>query len=588
MTTMHLHSIHIENFRGLGDATIYWRPGVNVLVGRNNSCKTAVLDSLRLCLAIGSDQPDILMRRDDFHVAPNGDVASTVVFDLVWRGLTDQEKGVFADMLALSPDDTPELQLHVRFEYDVERERSRRRYWGGEKEGQAISSELLDLLEYVHLGALRDATRDLAPGRGNQLSRLFLRLARGPKGRNRLAREANEKMRSMNRWKRLLGLGKGRINEHLARVSLRDAPQTVAIDFLETQFRQIVESLRIQILLPATDESTPPSFFNIWQNGLGYNNLIYIATVLGDLLKRRARFPYASVSLLIEEPEAHLHPQLQDVLFRYLQEIEEQNIQVFVTSHSPTITAKTRLESLVVLTTENGTIRSTPLRNIALNEQHILFLQRFLDVTKCQLFFANSVILVEGISEALLMPSFAKAMGIQYDLDRNAVEVVNVDGVAFESFARLFNSEEANERINVRCAILTDDDRALQAVGTSDISSRAERAKRLEAGLLRVSLAKKTFEYELFLGNEELVTSVYGELHPRTNLSFAGTLNERAATFADKVRDNRDKAIFAQTLALKVEQDSTVTLVVPEYIRNAVRWATEGTWEEQSVVVLDE
>ena len=148
-------------------------------------------------------------------------------------------------MLALAPDGTPEIQLHVRFEYDSQRERSRRRYWGGEKEGQGVSSELLDLLEYVHLGALRDATRSLAPGRGSQLSRLFLRLARGPKGRERLAKEANEKIRSMSRWQRLLRLGKGRINEHLAQVSLRDAPQRVDIDFVETQFRQIVEGLRI-------------------------------------------------------------------------------------------------------------------------------------------------------------------------------------------------------------------------------------------------------------------------------------------------------------------------------------------------------
>ena len=153
------------------------------------------------------------------------------------------------------------------------------------------------------------------------------------------------------------------------------------------------------------------------------------------------------------------------MLFRYLQEIETLNIQVFVTSHSPTITAKTRLGSLVVLNTEDGRILSTPLRNIALNEQQVLFLQRFLDVTKCQLFFSNSVILVEGISEALLMPSFARAMGDEYDLDRNAVEVVNIDGVAFEPFARLFNSERANERINVRCAILTDDDRTPSAEG---------------------------------------------------------------------------------------------------------------------------
>ena len=578
---MYLETMRISNFRGLSDMTVHCHPGVNVLVGPNNTGKTAILDALRLCLGIGNDQPDIFVRRDDYHVSPNGEIADSIAFDLTWQELTDEEKGVYSDMLALSSDGTAELQLHVRFEYDSDRERSKRQYWGGEKEGQNISAEVMGLLEYVHLGALRDATRDLAPGRGNQLSRLFLRLTKS-KGRERLANEANEVIRSMSGWRRLLRLGKGRINQHLAQVSLRDSPQEVDIDFVEAHFRQIAEGLKVRIPRPRTG-TLEPQFFNIWQNGLGYNNLIYITTVLGDLLKRRARLPYGSISLLIEEPEAHLHPQLQDVLFRYLQEIESQHVQVFLSSHSPTITAKTHLDSLIVLCDRGDSTLSTPVGNIDFEKDHKHFLQRFLDVTKCQLFFANSVVLVEGISEALLLPSFARAMGDEFDLDRNGVEVVNIGGVAFEPFARLFNAQQAHKRVNARCAILTDDDRTPSGDGDSQISNRAENAKRLAGGLLDVFLARLTFEYELFLENDDLIVSTYQDLHPGTDLSFAGTLEEKAVEFVKKIKANRDKAVFAQILANKIEDDSSIELVVPEYIKGAIQWATRGQQEGASV-----
>jgi len=147
--------------------------------------------------------------------------------------------------------------------------------------------------------------------------------------------------------------------------------------------------------------------------------------------------------------------------------------------------------------------------------------------------------------------------------------------VAFEPFARLFNPEAASKRINVRCAILTDDDRTDSDAGNAEISSRAQNATDLKAGLLAVFLARRTFEYELFLANEDLVLSTYRRLHPRTDFAFAGTPGERAVQFATKVRDNRDKAVLAQNLANRIDSDSP-PLAVPDYIQKAIRWAAHA------------
>jgi len=131
-------------------------------------------------------------------------------------------------------------------------------------------------------------------------------------------------------------------------------------------------------------------------------------------------------------------------------------------------------------------------KNIPINSKHKKYLERFLDVTKSQLFFARGVILVEGISEALLLPVFASIMDLnkdKYNLDKSGVEVINIGGVAFEPFAKLFNNQDVSKNLNIRCALVTDDDRDEEG----NISARAEKAKSLKSDNLLVLLAKKNF-----------------------------------------------------------------------------------------------
>ena len=131
----------------------------------------------------------------------------------------------------------------------------------------------------------------------------------------------------------------------------------------------------------------------------------------------------AYIALLIEEPEAHLHPQLQNIFFNYLNKLNKSGFQIFVTSHSPTITAKADLDSLIVLQEQEDKIFALSIKKTNLDDSNknicanswMLGGDRNGDfhsqLTKSQLFFSNGVILVEGISEALLLPVFSKIMG---------------------------------------------------------------------------------------------------------------------------------------------------------------------------------
>jgi putative ATP-dependent endonuclease of the OLD family len=170
-------------------------------------------------------------------------------------------------------------------------------------------------------------------------------------------------------------------------------------------------------------------------NGLGYNNLIFTSATLGTLQKSAQ---YAFRSILIEEPEAHLHPQLQVLLLGHLASqagVAQNRVQVIVSSHSPILVSQAPIDAIVAVHEHEGSVSAVSVCSIQLdakpkeNERLKKKLQRFLDATRAELFFARRVLMVEGIAEALLVPIFARMAG--GCLKKSAVTIVNVDGLNF-------------------------------------------------------------------------------------------------------------------------------------------------------------
>jgi len=292
-----------------------------------------------------------------------------------------------------------------------------------------------------------------------------------------------------------------------------------------------------------------------------------MATAIGDLLKRKDLESESYTALLIEEPEAHLHPQLQDCLFGFFDRTTSQGVQVFLSTHSPTVTAKTTIEALLHLqATPDGNVKSVALTEFDLSADEKNHLRRFLDVTKSQLFFARSVILVEGISEALLLPVIASKLNL--DLEKHGVEIVNIGGVAFAPFAKLFNNSEEAKRLDVRCAVVTDRDQGAQG----NISARAQNAQALAGAGVQVFLADHTFEHELYeAGNQAVIGEIYGDMHPRTQIVSADDL-------LAKLRSNKDKADLAQRLSERLATDATAlaNFKIPTYLENTIRFVARS------------
>ena len=585
---MIVSELKLYNFRRFksvnGDPGLHitFHKGLNALIGENDSGKTAVIDALKLVLLTQSN--DYIRPADeDFYNAFGEEAVTEFKIDCTLSDFTPNEAKNFIEYLNIKKDGELlcyYLQLHYRAWKEGHRIFQELRV-GDVDDGITIDGKARDLLRAMYLKPLRDARREMSAGRGSRISQILLN---HPAIKNaeehklfQIFRDANTSIENYftedEEGKVILQT----IRENLESFNDQDQPSEAKLETSDIQLKAILESLSLN-----APEINP---------GLGELNLLFIAA---ELLLLKDDTEGGLKLALIEELEAHLHPQAQLRLISYLQnEYSENDVQIIISTHSPILASKINLKNLILM--KNGHGYDLTEGKTGLQKGDYLFLQRFLDSTKANLFFAKGIIMVEGDAENILVPVIAEILG--YPLEKHGISIVNVGSTAFLRYSNIMVRADGSA-IGIPVSVITDCDvrpydvdpnTKVKVFNEKKIESQEvqmEKNRKYTNGTVRGFCSPRwTLEYCLAMSclSEDFHKAVhYGKkiLYAREYISLTDRKIEEANYNVDMESElwrnlsPGEAAYRIYSLMLNDDGSSTLKAIVAQCLASILRWKT--------------
>lgn len=331
----------------------------------------------------------------------------------------------------------------------------------------------------------------------------------------------------------------------------------VAISFLSNYDADAWSQLNL-FFSPDSDNNIPIQIL-----GLGQKNILYLSLFIAEL--ENSSKQHEINLLLIEEPEAHLHPQLQKILFANLNGLK--TTQVFMTSHSTHIASDCDYKNLNVLYKNiNKEVKSfSPFKDGLLSERENKLLKRYLDATRSEMFFASAIIYVEGVGEQFIIPAIAKNVyGI--NLTEHNISVIPIHSRYFDPYLKIVQ----NANLEIPTVAIIDGDSSELKDEESETTAISN-AKKLEVDDRVIVMAgTKTLEIDLFPNsttNNTYLKSCFENLnHKKSFDNLTKSEGDWGNELITRIEGTVLKGRFAQELSLLIDKD----FKVPEYIEKSI------------------
>ena len=537
---MIISELKVYNFRqfksvdGIPGLHITFHEGLNALIGENDSGKTAVIDALKLVLLTQSNEY-IRPMEEDFYKPTNGEAYSEFKIDCTITKFTQNEAKNFIEYLKFKNNGEIieyTLELHYRAWKEGHKIFQELRV-GDVDDGISIDGKARDLLKAVYLKPLRDAEREMSSGRGSRISQILLNHPVFKDKKEHAIRdifqEANKKIENYftndEEGRHILNT----IRDNLEAFNDKGQASNAELKTSDIQLKAILESLSLN-----APEINP---------GLGELNLLFIAA---ELLLLKDDTDGGMKLALIEELEAHLHPQAQLRLISYLQnEYNENDVQIIVSTHSPILASKINLKNLILMKEGFGYDLAEGMTG--LQKGDYLFLQRFLDSTKANLFFAKGIIMVEGDAENILIPVIADIL--DYPLEKYGISIVNVGSTAFLRYSRIMVRKDGHT-IGIPVSVITDCD-----VKPYDVDS-VTKARKFNEKITESAQAEEVKNDKYTIG------SVRGFTSPRWTLEYCIAMSSlskdfhKAVHYGMKILNAQDYISLTDKKIIEANQDT--------------------------------
>jgi len=573
---MHIKSIEIKNFRNFSDFKINFTEGFQTIIGENNIGKSNFYWGIRLVLDRNLSYNSRNLEEKEFHdfVDLEIDTYSSISIELCGDNLASMP-----NLHALkNSDDTVRISylyahksklIETDEEFDkIEIKDFQWRLYGG---GNGFNSEEIDNLNQVtfrdieginlyYISGFRNINSDLFGGSKSLLSEYCKSRTEADNELESVKTILTKTSDDLNKLEFISEISETVKNKN-KEIAGSHFTFPVSLGFINDDDNEVWNQLKL-FFNPKTGKNIPLNVL-----GLGQKNLLYLSLFLSRLINEQNTNEVNI--LLIEEPEAHLHPQLQKILFSNLSELL--NTQVFMSSHSTHIASDCNFKNLnIIYKNPDNIVKSfSPFiekKEDKREQREELLLKRYLDATRSELFFSTAVIFVEGVAEQFIIPDIAQQLyGV--NLTEHNISVVPIHSRYFDPFLKLFQPSKLEL---TACAIIDGDSKEHE---DDESTTAVANAKSFEVDdRVLVFEGTETLEVDLFPSseiNDKYLKMCFENLgHTKSYGNLIATNDNWSDELLKRVDGTVKKGRFAQELAMNIDKD----FIIPDYIKEALEF----------------